>query len=292
MLINPRPGVDRARLLEDLRQIHTDASNLYTGGARSHSDRLLAYLDWVGDATQRLGNLISASDLNQLVLTRRSEQLLEGVGSLIATELQRLTNNLVMLELRERVVAFEAAISELRHQMEEWSGPGQYAMFDTSVFIKHDVKLEAMDFPIMLGVPAQPIHLLLPMAVIDELDNLKESKDRQVRWRAGYTLAVLENRFLDPKQRAWLRQRELPKPGEAGDGQHEVTLEILFDPTGHTRLPITDDEIIDRAVSLEPLAGRPITLVTYDTGQSMRGRAAGLKVMKLTKPLDEPDGAK
>jgi hypothetical protein len=36
-----------------------------------------------------------------------------------------------------------------------------------------------------------------------------------------------------------------------------------------------------------PLAGREVTLLTYDTGQSMRARMAGLPVLKFTKPLEE-----
>jgi PIN domain len=57
----------------------------------------------------------------------------------------------------------------------------------------------------------------------------------------------------------------------------------------HIRLPINDDEIIDRALAVQPLADRPVTLLTYDTGQSTRARAAELPVIKLAKPLgDEP----
>jgi Pyridoxamine 5'-phosphate oxidase len=36
----------------------------------------------------------------------------------------------------------------------------------------------------------------------------------------------------------------------------------VFDPPGHIRLPITDDEIIDRALSFRPLTGRLLRLVT------------------------------
>jgi hypothetical protein len=54
-------------------------------------------------------------------------------------------------------------------------------------------------------------------------------------------------------------------------------------------LPINDDEIIDRALAVESLAGRKITLFTYHTGQSTRARAAGLRAKKLSKPIgDEP----
>ncbi|MEH0986253.1 hypothetical protein [Micromonospora sp. CPCC 205556] len=55
------------------------------------------------------------------------------------------------------------------------------------------------------------------------------------------------------------------------------------------RHDIPDEEIIDRALSTELLAGRPVTVVTYDTGMAMRAKAAGLQVVKLEHKLgDEP----
>jgi hypothetical protein len=53
------------------------------------------------------------------------------------------------------------------------------------------------------------------------------------------------------------------------------------------RLPIEDDEIIDRALAVQPLVDRPVTLITYDTGQSTRARKAGLQVVKLRKDIGE-----
>lgn len=67
-------------------------------------------------------------------------------------------------------------------------------------------------------------------------------------------------------------------------------LQLLFDPPGQVRLPIKDDEIVDRALAVEPLAGRKITLLTYDTGQSTRARNAGLQVVKLSKKIGEEPG--
>ncbi|GAA2705233.1 hypothetical protein ACFY2R_26535 [Micromonospora olivasterospora] len=58
-------------------------------------------------------------------------------------------------------------------------------------------------------------------------------------------------------------------------------MDVVFDPPGHTRLSITDDEIVDRAAALQTLAGRRVRLLTYDTGMAMRGRNAGLTVHKL-----------
>ena len=76
-------------------------------------------------------------------------------------------------------------------------------------------------------------------------------------------------------------------PGPDGLTRSEVTIELVFDPPGHVRLPINDDEIIDRALAIEPLADRKVTLLTYDTNQSMRARSAGLQVIKLSKEIGE-----
>lgn len=41
-------------------------------------------------------------------------------------------------------------------------------------------------------LPDVPIHIIVPIIVVDELDRLKESSNRFTRWRAGYSLAALD----------------------------------------------------------------------------------------------------
>lgn len=72
--------------------------------------------------------------------------------------------------------------------------------------------------------------------------------------------------------------------------RHEVTAQVVLDPPGHVRLPSEDDEVIDRAVVVQSLTGMPVALLTYDTGQAMLGRQAGLHVRKQNKPKDEEAG--
>jgi hypothetical protein len=67
-------------------------------------------------------------------------------------------------------------------------------------------------------------------------------------------------------------------------------MDILYDPPRHERLPINDDEIIDRALAAQGLTGAPVAMLTFDTSQAARARHAGLAVKKLAKPLgDEPE---
>lgn len=71
-----------------------------------------------------------------------------------------------------------------------------------------------------------------------------------------------------------------------------MILDLLFDAPGHVRLPINDDEIIDRALAAQALAGTEVTLLTFDTSQAARARRAGLQVNKLTFPLGEEPPAR
>ncbi|MFF4587231.1 PIN domain-containing protein [Streptomyces sp. NPDC001388] len=43
---------------------------------------------------------------------------------------------------------------------------------------------------------------MVPMVVVDELDQLKESEDRHVRWRARSTPAVLDRLFQQSTEQA------------------------------------------------------------------------------------------
>jgi len=292
MLITPRPGVNRDNLLKAVQSVQGELSSLHSGAgnARNAQERALAYLKWTNSAVRMLGNQISPSDLDRLVLTDRYKLLLTAAGTLTGgdTPTQAVLNGLIDRELEAQLHAFDAVVEALQRRILQWSGYEQYVMADTSVYIHHPDKLETIDPGALLGDPHADFVVLVPMVVVDELDRLKEVKDRQTRWRAGYTLAVLERLFERGISRTLLRKGEtepVAKVAPLGD----VWIELLFEPPGHVRLPDSDDEIIDRALGAEPLANRKVTLLTYDTGQSMRARNAGLHVVKLRLEVgDEP----
>jgi predicted ribonuclease YlaK len=69
------------------------------------------------------------------------------------------------------------------------------------MFIRHD-KVEEWDLaPLLRLAEDEPLHIVIPIAVIDELDRLKEASNKQTRWRARYSTAVLD-RVLRPDT-AW-----------------------------------------------------------------------------------------
>ncbi len=213
MIVTPRPGVHRENLLKALREVHTAVSNLWSGGGPGPAQQRLAeYLEWVTNTVRQLGNQLAAADLDQLVLTPGYGRLLSITGTMTGTEIatQRVLNGMVSLELGRRVEDLATAIKDLEEQGRHWGGtPGVLAVADTSFYIQHPDKLEEVDFRPLLGIRAEPVRLLVPIIIVDELDGLKKS--RQERWRPAYTLGVIDRVLAyRPGRPSWPRRISRP----------------------------------------------------------------------------------
>jgi hypothetical protein len=263
-----------------LREIGVEASNARGGGGRP-PERVDSYLRWADAAARRLRNQVTQESINRLVLTPVYFALVP-----LGREPSPHAGDLVDRELETRGADLEAAAGELRQLSARWPAAA-FLVADTSVFMQHPEKVEDLDFRPLVSVREEPVHLLVPILIIDELDGLKRSRD--MRWRASYTLAVFERCVSAPGRVGRLREADFSALDSGGIPRGEVTVEIVLDPPGHVRLPVNDDEIIDRAVALHILAGRPLTIATYDTGQAMRARATPLTVCKLQMPTEEAD---
>jgi len=281
MPVNPLPGIDGKRVRDLLFQIRNDLANVRSSFSIP-VDRYNAYIRWANEAARKLRGQLSPADLDRLVLTRRY-WLLQSIPSPIVEPVGQLVDT----EVDDRAATLDDTMRELDRQIERWSREGTLVVADTSVYVTHPDKLEEMDFASLLGPGGDLIRVLVPIIVVDELDGLKRVKDRDLRWRAGYTLGVLDRVLVSPLEAAVLRPPGSSLPNSADPSAREITIELVFDPPGHVRLPINDDEIIDRTLAIEALAARKVTLLTYDTGQATRARAAGLTVLRLQQPAED-----
>ena len=125
----------------------------------------------------------------------------------------------------------------------------------------------------------------MPLPVVDELDRLK--RDNQARSRARTALKALDEVFRNvTSERPMGRLRDGSSPGLG-----PVTMELLFDPPDHERLPDNDAEIVDRALAVQILSGREVTMVTYDKSMALGARHQGLKDLWLPHPpAPQPTG--
>ncbi len=283
MLTKVLPSTDRNSVLEMLARVHADLAN-----SRAHDTVELmhsAYLDWANESARMLHHMLSPTDLDRLVLTQRYWVLQSMPAAVIDPQ-----GRLLGVEVAQRLALLEQEIADLRNTINRWMRPGRFVIADTTLFCQHEDRLEHLELRALTGDRDEPIHLILPIVIIDELDSLKQSGKAHTRWRAGYTLAFIDRVLGGGGLEGRLREADYGPLDSGGIPSGEVTIEVVLDPPGHVRLPIADDEIVDRAQAIQTLAGRPIKFITFDTGQSTRARMAGLDVVKVQQPLaaDEP----
>lgn len=293
MLIRCLPGSDRDELLEILRGLSSDLGAVRDAEHQGWTGpwyRLTAYLAWAAQAALLLEDLVGQPDLQKLTLTEGLRSMLPWAKALEERSMATALDNLLLHELNDQLNTFDRAIDGLATRIARWSGPHVFVVADTSFYLRHLDKLEVADLASVLDAGDAPIRLLFPMVVVDELDGQKfKGHDKDGRWRAGYTLAVLERVLPHPAETGVLRQAETSSAVDAR-ARGEITLELLLDPLGHERLPIADDEIIDRVLAIKPLMSSEPVLITYDTGQATRAKAADLRVVQLPIPIGkEPE---
>ncbi|MEU0390512.1 PIN domain-containing protein [Streptomyces chartreusis] len=154
------------------------------------------------------------------------------------------------LEITERIQAFEEAEAAIEAQIGRWNGREWFVVADSSFYIQNPDKLADVDLHKVLGLPSgEHIRLLFPIVVVDELDGLKEAGKQRARWRASHTLGLLDETLAGSTFGILRRANLVSQDGEV---RGEVNVEIVLDPPGHVRLPIPDDEIIDRAAAIQP----------------------------------------
>jgi predicted ribonuclease YlaK len=126
-------------------------------------------------------------------------------------------------------------------------------------------------------MPPLAIRLVVPLVVVEELDEGKNSKVNRIQERSKDALREL-----------WkLRRREERSSPlvEVLELDARVTVEILMDSASHTRLPVNDFEITDRALYIQEMvtSSRRVRLVAGDYSMLFRGRSLGLDTVLIPR---------
>ena len=278
-MVTPLPGISRMQLSDSLRQLHTEAFNIWNGSSGSGPQQLARYVGWAAGAVRVLGPQIRPEDMNRLILTRGYDRLLTLVQPMASAEMVSIMNELLNVELTQRLTELETTRKSLDDLATRWPGNRVFVLPDTSIYVEHKDSLEDLDFTTLVDLvfADTTVHVFMPIVVIDEMDGLKDYQPASVR--ASYTLAHIDKLFPQPGRPVLVRP---PAPDRL---RGAVVMELVFDPPGHARLPIEDDEIVDRALALQALTGSSVTLATFDTNHSTRARNAGLPTNRLPDSL-------
>ncbi|KAB2811016.1 hypothetical protein F9L07_03525 [Pimelobacter simplex] len=281
MALRLLPGIRPSDACEALRGVEFAATNVL-GSGHTGDAIIYAYLDWALDSVRMLRPKFDANGVDNLILSRRYWHL-QTVGHV---DLQ-MASRLVGIEVSERVEALRTEQRRFAAEEKRWQR-GRLVVLDTSALIQGP-KLWEWDPAITLELRDLPVQLVVPILVMDELDGLKESTKQHTRYRARETLKWIAER-LGGSQSALIRNGGIDRTdGQVVRVYGDVHLHVMLDEPGHRRLPIADDEIVDRATEIATVAGRDVTLVTDDVGQAYRARLAGLSVRMLVDPIYDVD---
>lgn len=243
------PGdIDRVlRMLADLQSMLMNC--------RGHEDTV-RYLAWCAEASMQLREHFISANLAELA--ERDQRELTLGGAVMTRPREFLDRNIDLWQVR--LVEVRMALEKLRPFIER---PGSLLILDTSAFIEGEYFTD-LDWQGLAGIRAGgPVRLIVPIIVIDELDELK--RDRRVGDRARSVL----HRLWDLRDGAGMAPAELK-------GRRGVAIEVLPDDAHHQRLPDNDAEIIDRAVYVGELTAKNVTIVAGDYGMLYRATAVGL----------------
>jgi hypothetical protein len=274
-MLRPRVGVPRDNVERALIEVH---SNLTKIMSPNPVDRRQEYIRWALESARALGYLLHAKDVDRLVLSQRSWLIQAGLADgptsihlMISTEVEERTR-----ELKDTLEAWQRETATWdRYQTSVLAIP------DTNVFMEHKQPFDEVDWASLLKVGAERVLLIVPLIIVDELDRNKRSDER---WRAAYSTSKLSYLLGDVAPvdggSVPIHQDSFP--------HGEVRLRVLFEPSRHERMPNSDDEIVDQAVTVGLYSGRTPLLVTFDAGMALRARRASLRVRHLGEEHRRP----
>ena len=276
MALPLKDNVKLDRAIRELRDQAGRVGGLAVGGVTSADDRRTDYLNKVAAAEAQLRNFFTDPTL----WTR-----LHGERHWMICSLSPSNPNLARL-ITDEAQEQERYLNGLAERLDRFArradaAPGDLVVLDTNVLLHYEPPWQ-VNWNEVLG-SKQPVRLVLPLRVIEELDEAKYRDRDKIPQRARGLLSQLW-RVLEPSKGG---------PAALGDNT-DITVEVFLDDEPRRRTLDADAEILEECRTLRAV-GRPVSLVTADTGLSIRASALGIPVVPMpddylrNKPTPTPD---
>jgi len=264
----PRSGIPITSLLQALYEIHSKAQNVPI----PPEPDVTSYVRWATESTDALQYLVQANEIDQLI---RRPAFWAALNMQPGTEQSR---RFVQAEMRTRLSALQRAITSLEQFQRRFSlnqVPTTFVVPDTNVLVEYPGELTETNWHDVLQSQVRlfnGIHFVIPLVVIDELDDLKRVNRTRSRARAALKV-IYSPTSADPTMRQSLQL--------STEAHGPVWLEVLVESPGHVRFGRADDEIVGVAAQLSGALEQPVLFVTYDTGAALRAASAGVNHVLL-----------
>ena len=266
-----RHGVTAERAIRVLEE-RISASQGPINAASDDDLKRNLYLNWVSDTEVQLQEIFSDAELEDPILGRGYWHICAAPQSD-----EKLMNRLVREELR-----FQAGhpgingdpggrLGEVRTRLRALTRlgdrPGRICVPDTNALL-HYTRFDQLPWAGRIQVAS--VRLVIPLAVVDELDAKKYARREEFQQRARELLTLTDRYVTDSPPDGYSKVRE------------GVTVEVLPDEPGHVRAASNDQEILERCEFLHQATGNPVTLITGDSGMRISAQARGIDVFKLS----------
>ena len=267
----PQPG----RALGDVAQVfgsmreecNTASSNVFSDPAVA----FIRYVLWAASAVQRLTNVLRGSEVSDLIYTKHYFAISQ-TDHFSPAGAAQLTS-----ELRTLGEVMAGLATEAENLQRQWATDGTYVVLDTTHLVQTTELFDAIDWPTALEI-AYTVHLVVPMAVVDELDGLKRVP--KVRSYARQTVKKLTGSL-----EAGTSQAVISTSG--ANHQFATTIQVLRDRLDHTRFADNDSEIMSRAVWRRDINCGDVRFATWDGGPALRASGEGLRQFACPKNSKE-----
>jgi hypothetical protein len=271
--VTPSSGSVPSTVPETLRQFSTDAANLssFRGSGR---ELLEAYMRWAEAAGGSLAYALEPEDVTRLVFTPDYWVLRQMAGD------EARIHGQIYSELQRRAGDLFTIAGELQDELEHWATEGTVAVVDTNMLVQTTHLFDEIPWESELN--AMLVHLVIPMAVIRQLDNLKRTGRDEVRTQAREALKKIRMLVSTPGLRA--------DRGPENQFSKQPTIEVLAEPLGTPRLPTEDENIIATVSRIHRLVPKgSILLVTWDSNMAFMAAGEGVLVREISREWERKD---
>jgi rRNA-processing protein FCF1 len=217
------------------------------------------YLDWAEGCEQQLPFLTTDLETLRMLDTFRWRMIRE------MTVAERRPWPLIGAELKLQISILERMLDDLEARLHRaGSGEGHVVVLDTNVLLHYQPVTE---LPWASIVGHQPLRLVLPLRVIEELDEKKYSTRHDLAARARRILPML--------------RAHVGKAGAAAPLASEVTLEVWVDSGARFRPVDADEEILAVCKELAQFGAASASIASGDTAMQLRAETLGVSTIEL-----------
>jgi len=263
LLLSPRISAKSA--LDTLRALIREAQNIGRAGGGDFGKIWNGYLNWVETAEFQLPSLFRSPGVWQEIYNDRYWHIRD-----MRTEAPTRPYPLIQNEAAWQARRLQAIVDQLERVQRDFGElppDGCAVVPDTSFFMHYHRFFNEIDWP--EEIHAGSVRLVVPLLVIDELDDLS-FRSKPTSERARRVLRALRELRGDQPPESPVRVRA------------SVDLQVLVDPPRHRRRPNNDDEILARAEYLAAFVGpERVRVAAIDYGMQLRAASRELRWIEL-----------